>query len=710
MRSEGLAERLGDILLTCTGGRPGAVVMGDLNLAFGVDVTNKLSASVLTRIVLTVDTGAGPVHAGVFAQPNLSNGVVFRGVTFTVPADGRVVLRVSGVRGNARQLAPLQPVIAKLAFTLGGTTVNSAQLTVGSSRTGLLGSYSSEGVQCAGSALPATITMPELFAAKTRRFSTRFTEGFAEAFAKADALSDTGTRVRVVYSGFPSGARLFVPDALAGSSAVEPTSGGDLGLPAAGGLYQVTAAGSLLLVRVNGADSNGAGGTLAIAPPDSGVLWLDSASEVRLSGGAGSVVYEVVDSDPSVRESAQLPTFLGLAPFTGASVTARVSVSLAPVSTDAAASSAPVPRFVELSPPSDCAVLGDCDAAYFPHLVVRAPDLAFAAPAHGSPQWLYDVGVSNGGAGVLNWKATIAYVNGSGWLTASPQSGVGSGSVRLTAFPANLEAGTYRATLTVDAGPLAGSRSLPVTLVVTAAAPPRPAVTSVINAASGQPGSAASTWTAIHGTNLSSTTRSWNQTDFQGNQLPTQLDGVSVSFGGKPGYVSFVSPEQINVLAPDDAGEGSVPVEVVNPQGKSNQASVPLARISPAFFTLSAEDGKYVAAVHADGTYAGKSNLIAGLTTRPVKPGDVILLFGAGFGLASPPVPAGQLAFAASPLAATPTVRIGGVAATVTWAGVVSPGLYQFNVTVPDVPGGDQLVEAEIEGVLTQPNAFLTIE
>jgi uncharacterized protein (TIGR03437 family) len=98
------------------------------------------------------------------------------------------------------------------------------------------------------------------------------------------------------------------------------------------------------------------------------------------------------------------------------------------------------------------------------------------------------------------------------------------------------------------------------------------------------------------------------------------------------------------------------------------------------------------------------------MVTRPAKPGDVVVLFGAGFGETSPPVPAGQAFPQASPLLVDPSVRIGDVQATVAWAGMVSPGLYQLNVVVPDVPDGDLLVEAELDGFRTQSNAHITVQ
>jgi len=41
-------------------------------------------------------------------------------------------------------------------------------------------------------------------------------------------------------------------------------------------------------------------------------------------------------------------------------------------------------------------------------------------------------------------------------------------------------------------------------------------------------------------------------------------------------------------------------------------------------------------------------------------------------------------------------VRIGGVDAAIAFAGLISPGLYQFNVVVPEVPDGDRTIVAEL--------------
>ena len=236
------------------------------------------------------------------------------------------------------------------------------------------------------------------------------------------------------------------------------------------------------------------------------------------------------------------------------------------------------------------------------------------------------------------------------------------------------------------------------------------ASSGVVNGASFLPGLAPGAWITINGANLSATTRSWTGSDFSGStNLPTRLDGVSVTVNGKSAYVYFISPTQLNVLSPAETTQGSVPVQVTTAQGVSNVVSADESALSPALFTFSPQGGKYVAAVRADGVYVAPPNLISGLATVPAKPGDTVLLFGTGFGPTIPPSPIGQLINPA-PLANPVTVRIGGVAAITQFAGIVSPGEYQFNVVVPNVSNGDNAVSIEIGGSTSQSNAFLTIQ
>ena len=234
--------------------------------------------------------------------------------------------------------------------------------------------------------------------------------------------------------------------------------------------------------------------------------------------------------------------------------------------------------------------------------------------------------------------------------------------------------------------------AIPVTLVVQGTQTAG-TVTAVVNAGSFQAAIAPATWISIFGTNLSALTYSWQASDFVNGMLPTSLEGVSVTIDGLPAYIGYISPTQINVLAPDDTTVGPVQVQVTTAQQPSNAVTVQESQFSPAFLTF---NGTYVAALHADYSLVGAPNLLPGVTTTPAQPGETILIYGVGFGPANPPQPTGQLVTAAAPLANPVTFTIGGQAAQVQFAGLVESGLYQFNVTVPALPNGDAAVVANI--------------
>ncbi len=58
------------------------------------------------------------------------------------------------------------------------------------------------------------------------------------------------------------------------------------------------------------------------------------------------------------------------------------------------------------------------------------------------------------------------------------------------------------------------------------------------------------TWIEIYGANLATTAREWGSADFNGNNAPTALSGTSVTINGQPAFVSFISPQQVNVQVP----------------------------------------------------------------------------------------------------------------------------------------------------------------
>lgn len=56
-------------------------------------------------------------------------------------------------------------------------------------------------------------------------------------------------------------------------------------------------------------------------------------------------------------------------------------------------------------------------------------------------------------------------------------------------------------------------------------------------------------------------------------------------------------------------------------------------------------------------------------------------------------------------------VQIGGIAATVRYAGLIGPGEFQFNVIVPaNLPNGDNTLTATYGGTTTQTNVAITVQ
>jgi uncharacterized protein (TIGR03437 family) len=168
---------------------------------------------------------------------------------------------------------------------------------------------------------------------------------------------------------------------------------------------------------------------------------------------------------------------------------------------------------------------------------------------------------------------------------------------------------------------------------------------------------------------------------------------------------------QINLQVPDDTAAGPVPVVVTTAAGRVTSTAT-LAVFSPSFFLL---DGKHVAGiiVHLDGTYdiIGPTGTSLGYPTVAAKAGDIVELFGTGFGPTNPPVPAGQPFSGAAPTTNLVTLRINNVSVTPAFAGLSGAGLYQFNLMIPSGLGsGDVSLQAAVGSVQTPPGAVISLQ
>jgi len=285
----------------------------------------------------------------------------------------------------------------------------------------------------------------------------------------------------------------------------------------------------------------------------------------------------------------------------------------------------------------------------------------------------------------------------------APASGAGNVHIYLAVNAANGD------------GSVSGDHIYAADYVLTPASSNTPTINSsgIVNAASGSTTIQSGSFFSVYGKQFASTTTTWD-TSMSNGVFPTNLAGVSVSVNGKKAAISFVSAGQINALAPADTATGSVAVTVTTPNGTSSPATVTLAQESPGFFTFSQNGGKYIAAEIALPNYAVEFLGPAGLfgsspATRPAKPGEVIVLYGTGFGPTSPAVDPSKVFSGAASTTTPVSLTIGGQPAKVLFAGMSATGLYQVNAVVPAVAAGDQPVTASVNGVPVPQSVYVTV-
>ncbi len=224
-----------------------------------------------------------------------------------------------------------------------------------------------------------------------------------------------------------------------------------------------------------------------------------------------------------------------------------------------------------------------------------------------------------------------------------------------------------------------------------------PVVNSVISASAygAFAAIAPATWIEIYGTNLATTAQQgWTGADFNGANAPSALGGTTVTVAGKPAFIDYVSPHQVNVQVPSGIPTGKQQVVVTTFGGPSIGTTVTVntveaGMLAPPVFQLPA--GQYIVALFPNGaTYVLPPGVTSAVPTARAKPGDTIMLYGIGFGTVTPNINAGVLVQQSNNLQGL-QVFIGGAQAAVQFAGLVQGylGLYQFNVVVPTVPAND---------------------
>jgi uncharacterized protein (TIGR03437 family) len=217
-------------------------------------------------------------------------------------------------------------------------------------------------------------------------------------------------------------------------------------------------------------------------------------------------------------------------------------------------------------------------------------------------------------------------------------------------------------------------------------------------------------WVEVIGTGLSTTS---GTSDFSGTQLPIEFDGVSVTINGENAYVYYVSGTQINILTPPDLAVGPAQVLVNNSTGSSASFATTVAAVSPSFFIAS---GSYVLGQHLYGGCPGVALCLVGPTSlfpgvsMPAAGGETIVLYGNGLGPIVPPVIKGS-PIQMGNLPTKPTISIANNPITPTFAGLIFPGLYQFNIVVPQgTPSGNDYIIINYGGAQSALGPQITIQ
>jgi uncharacterized protein (TIGR03437 family) len=324
-------------------------------------------------------------------------------------------------------------------------------------------------------------------------------------------------------------------------------------------------------------------------------------------------------------------------------------------------------------------------------------------------------------SGTIPFEYAAAYNARPNFVTVSPRTGVGITSLTVSLNPnvvPYLAPGRYILDLSLISTDPDRPGYGTVHIILTVGSTPAPVITSVVNSASQEAGLSIGTLVTIYGTNLGtgpvspmssySVTQGGATTTFNryplsfeplSNMLP-EGNGTTVTFGGVPAPLLYISPTQINAVVPYRANGGRV---VVTHNGQlSGDFIVPIAQFAPSMFTV-APNGRGPGAIQNIDSQTGAVTLNS--TDNPAPKGSTIILYGTGAGEWSQIPPDGMIVTdVLTPpyyrILAFAGLTIGGQPAKVLYAGAAPgqvSGVFQVNAIIPDgIGSGPQPVVIKI--------------
>jgi uncharacterized protein (TIGR03437 family) len=307
---------------------------------------------------------------------------------------------------------------------------------------------------------------------------------------------------------------------------------------------------------------------------------------------------------------------------------------------------------------------------------------------------------------------------GANWLGLSVYRELYSGSFnnKVSALtPVPIQVGAYYTTPT-SPGQYSGSFTVtspgdsiyvPVTLLVEPGLWTPPVVSQVANAASGIAGSVSpGEILEVRGYSTGASRIGGLQLSSAGT-VETSLNGLMMTFDGVPAPIIYTSANQTNLVVPYEvAGKASTSVQLTYNSMQTAAWTIPVAASAPGIFTVDSTGTGQAAAVNQDGTVNSAAN--------PAARGSVVSIYATGEGQTSPAGVTGSVTKAPNSPVAQVSVSIGGVAATVQYAGSAPrsvAGVLQVNAVVPaSVTSVPQAVMLTVGGVASQPGVTIAVK
>ena len=343
-----------------------------------------------------------------------------------------------------------------------------------------------------------------------------------------------------------------------------------------------------------------------------------------------------------------------------------------------------------------------------PALTITKDSFTFVAQVGEATNPFQTTEIDSGGIPV-----PLTYATGGSWLSLIARFTLTPAPVVVSAgggASAN-SVGEYDGSFTVTSP--GGSVYAPVTLLVLPGPVTPPMVSQVANAASGIAGGVSpGEILEIRGYGVGASLIGELKLDSSG-LVASNVNGLQVTFDGKPAPLIYTSASQTNVIVPYEvAGKASTVMQVTyaSPAGTLQPAAwaLPVIAAAPAVFTIDATGTGQGSIVNQDGTVNSAAN--------PAARGSIVSIYATGEGQTSPAGVTGSVTQSDLKTPLLPvTVMIGGIGATVQYAGSASDavaGLLQVNAVVPQgiSPGPAVPVVVSVGGVASQPGVTLAVK